>query len=98
MQSAEVIRRQAANQAEFRLRKPALPLQPNLEHALCAVPRRASRLPFRMGLPEGLGLSPDGPVLFTASGRALYLRSFDAFTGPSLPLHSTCTDACATAW
>jgi len=43
-----------------------------------------------------------GPVLFTAGGRALYLRSFDATTGPALPLHSTCfttaTSACATAW
>ena len=42
--------------------------------------------------------SPDGPVLFTAGGRALYLRSFDATTGPSLPLHSTCTGTCAIAW
>jgi predicted lipoprotein with Yx(FWY)xxD motif len=42
--------------------------------------------------------SPYGPVLFTAGGRALYLRSFDATTGPSLPLHSTCTGTCATAW
>src|SRR5260370_17940328 len=42
--------------------------------------------------------SPYGPVLFTAGGRALYLRSFDATTGPSLPLHSTCTGTCAIAW
>jgi predicted lipoprotein with Yx(FWY)xxD motif len=42
--------------------------------------------------------SASGPVLFTAGGRALYLRSFDATTGPALPLHSTCTGACATAW
>ena len=42
--------------------------------------------------------SPYGPVLFTAGGRALYLRSFDETTGPSLPLQSTCTGACATAW
>ncbi len=39
-----------------------------------------------------------GPVLFTAGGRALYLRSFDALTGPALPLHSTCTGTCASAW
>ena len=38
-----------------------------------------------------------GPVLFTAGGRALYLRSFDGTTG-ALPLHSTCTGSCATAW
>jgi predicted lipoprotein with Yx(FWY)xxD motif len=42
--------------------------------------------------------SPYGPVLFTAGGRALYLRSFDEATGPSLPLHSTCTGTCAIAW
>jgi predicted lipoprotein with Yx(FWY)xxD motif len=41
--------------------------------------------------------SPYGPVLFTAGGRALYLRSFDETTGPS-PLHSTCTGTCAFAW
>lgn len=41
-----------------------------------------------------------GPVLFTAGGRALYLRSFDATTGPALPLHSTCftSDGCAIFW
>jgi predicted lipoprotein with Yx(FWY)xxD motif len=39
-----------------------------------------------------------GPALFTSGGRALYLRSFDALTGPALPLHSTCTGSCATAW
>ncbi len=39
-----------------------------------------------------------GPVLFTADGRALYLRSFDATTGPGLPLHSTCFGTCAIAW
>jgi predicted lipoprotein with Yx(FWY)xxD motif len=42
--------------------------------------------------------SPYGPVLFTAGGRALYLRSFDETTGPSLPLHSTCTGTCSIAW
>lgn len=39
-----------------------------------------------------------GPVLFTADRRALYVRSFDETTGPSLPLHSTCTGTCATPW
>jgi predicted lipoprotein with Yx(FWY)xxD motif len=42
--------------------------------------------------------SPFGPVLFTANGRALYLRSFDETTGPTLPLHSTCTGTCAVFW
>lgn len=42
--------------------------------------------------------SPYGPVLFAAGGRALYLRSFDETTGPSLPLQSTCTGTCAIAW
>ena len=39
-----------------------------------------------------------GRVLFAADGQALYYDSFDQTTGPKLPLQSTCTGACATAW
>ena len=39
-----------------------------------------------------------GPVLFTAGGRALYVRSFDATTAPAPPLQSTCFGTCATFW
>lgn len=42
--------------------------------------------------------SPDGPVLFTANGKALYVFTWDELTGPSLPLHSRCTGSCAVAW
>jgi predicted lipoprotein with Yx(FWY)xxD motif len=39
-----------------------------------------------------------GRVLFAGDGHALYYDSFDQTTGPKLPLHSTCTGKCATAW
>jgi predicted lipoprotein with Yx(FWY)xxD motif len=42
--------------------------------------------------------SPYGKVLFTAGGKALYVFTFDETTGHGLPLHSTCTGSCATAW
>jgi predicted lipoprotein with Yx(FWY)xxD motif len=41
-----------------------------------------------------------GRVLTTNGHRALYVRSFDATTGPKLPLQSTCSysSKCAVAW
>ena len=60
----------------------------------------ASAAPADSASPVVVTAAPSafGPVLFTAGGRALYLRSFDETTGPALPLQSTCTATCAVAW
>ena len=44
------------------------------------------------------GDSPYGRVLFTASGRALYVLSMDTVGNASTPAASSCTGTCATAW
>ena len=66
--------------------------------AATAAPASAQPAPSVGGVVVTSAPSAYGPVLFTAGGRALYLRSFDGLTGPALPLHSTCTGSCATAW
>lgn len=66
--------------------------------AATAAPASAQPAPPPGAVAVTLAPSADGPVLFTDGGRALYLRSFDGTTGPALPLHSTCTGSCATAW
>jgi predicted lipoprotein with Yx(FWY)xxD motif len=63
-----------------------------------AAPASAQPAPSGSGVVVTAAPSAYGPALFTAGGRALYLRSFDGTTGPALPLHSTCTGNCATAW
>jgi predicted lipoprotein with Yx(FWY)xxD motif len=72
----------------------------SLVAGLAAIAAPASAQPAQAASPVVVTAAPSpyGPVLFTAGGRALYLRSFDATTGPSLPLHSTCTGTCAIAW
>jgi predicted lipoprotein with Yx(FWY)xxD motif len=68
--------------------------------AAVTAPTSARAAPAASGSPVVVTAAPStfGPVLFTAGGRALYLRSFDETTGPALPLQSTCTGTCAIAW
>jgi predicted lipoprotein with Yx(FWY)xxD motif len=68
--------------------------------AMAAAPAAAQAAPAADSGAVTVTAAPSafGPVLFTAGGRALYLRSFDATTGPALPLQSTCFDTCAAFW